>query len=124
MIYGLMGAIISFILCVITTFKNCKDNEDESNIYDYICKVKYNNKIYFDNFKAVYQTLKTKKYVWITILKTFFGIICFYINKYFSMLIIKNFTPVHLILCFPVYYITQKIILIINTLVREKNFLV
>ena len=122
MIYGLMGAIISFILCIITTFKNCKDNEDESNIYDYICKVKYNNKIYFDNFKAVYQTLKAKKYVWITILKTFFGIICFYINKYFSMLIIKNFTPVHLILCFPVYYITQKIILIINTLVREKKF--
>ena len=38
------------------------------------------------------------------------------------MLIIKYFTPVHLIFSFPVYYFTQKIILIINTLIQEKAF--
>ena len=55
-------------------------------------------------------------------LKTILGIICFYFNKYFSMLTIKYFTPIHLIFSFPVYYFTQKIVLIINTLIQEKSF--
>jgi hypothetical protein len=114
MIYGLMGAIISSIICIITTFIECKNKEEKADIYDYICKVKYDNKLYFDNFIAV-------KYNWIIILKAIIGIICFYFNIYFSILIIKNFTPVHLIFTFPVYYFIKKIVLIINTLIQEKT---
>ena len=55
-------------------------------------------------------------------IKTFFGIIFFYFNKYFSILIIKYLTPVHLIFSFPVYYFVQKVVLIINTLIIEKTF--
>ena len=122
MIYGLMGTLISSIICIITTFIECKNEEDISDIYDYICKVKYNNKLYFDSFMAIQQSLEKKDYKWITILKTFFGIICFYFNKYFSILIIKYLTPVHLIFSFPVYYFVQKVVLIINTLIQEKTF--
>ena len=123
MAYGFIGALISTVICIITTSIECKNEEDKGDIYDYICKVKYDNKTYFDNFKAVSQTLRSKDNAWIIIiLKTIFGIICFYFNKYFSMLIIKYFTPVHLIFSFPVYYFTQKIVLIINTLIGEKTF--
>jgi len=121
MLYGLIGTIISFIFCIITTFVKCKDVEDKSNIYDYICKVKYNEKLYFDNFKAVHQTL-TNKYSLTIILKTIIGVICFYFNKYISMLIIKYFTPVHLIFSVPVLYFTQKTILSISTLIQEQQF--
>ena len=95
--------------------------EDKSNIYDYICKVKYNEKLYFDNFKAVHQTL-TNKYSLTIILKTIIGVICFYFNKYISMLIIKYFTPIHLIFSAPVLYFTQKTILPISTLIQEQKF--
>ena len=121
MFYGLMGAIISSIICIITTFIECKDKGENADIYDYICKVEYSKKRYFDNFKAVHHTLENKEDVWIIILKTILGIIFFYFNKYFSMLIIKYFTPVHLIFSFPVYYFIQKIVLIINTLIQEKT---
>ena len=49
-------------------------------------------------------------------------IIFFFFNKYFSILIIKFFTPVHLILSVSVYYIFQKIVLIISTLIIDGNF--
>ena len=49
-------------------------------------------------------------------------VILFFFNKYFAILIIKFFTPVHLIISFPIYYIIQKIVLIINTLIREHSF--
>jgi len=121
MIYGLMGAIISSIICIITTYFKCKNETPMKDIYDYICKVKYNDTLYFDNFNAFPQTFQDKDRL-IIILKTVLGIIFFYFNKYFSILIIKNFTPVHLIFSFPVYYLIQKIILIVNTEVQEESF--
>ena len=123
MIYGLMGAVISSIICMITTIFECKDIENKTDIYDYICKVKYNitNKLYFDNFNAFPQTFQDKRLI--KILKTVLRIICFYFNKYFSILIIKNLTPIHLIFSFPVYYLIQKIILIVNTLIQDKSFI-
>ena len=120
MIYGLIGAIICSIPCYISTFYECKNENGKAIIFDYICKVKHDYKLYFDSFIAVYKILKKKDYVWI--IKTIFGIICFYFNKYFSMLTIKYFTPIHLIFSFPVYYFTQKIVLIINTLIQEQSF--
>ena len=64
MIYGLMGAIISSIICIITTYFKCKDididNDNKKDIYDYICKVKYNDTLYFDNFNAFPKTFQDK----------------------------------------------------------------
>jgi len=126
-LYGLMGSIISFIICIITTIFKCKDEGNEKDIYDYICKVKSNitntnntyiTLLYFDSFTVFFQSGS-----WIKILRSFLGSIFFCFNRYFSMLIIKNFTPVHLIFTFPVYYFFQKIILIIiNAIMQDKAF--
>ena len=119
--YGFIGTIICSIICIITSLNKCKDlvGQDKSDFFDYICKVNYKNAIYLENYKAFFITFFHKK---LEILKTFIGIIFFFFNKYYSILIIKNFTPVHLIFSFPVYFVTQKIVLIINTLIREKTF--
>ena len=115
MIYGIFGAIISFIICIITTFVECKNNIDIADIYNYICKVNNNNTLYFDDFKDI-------KYDLISILRTVFGSIFFYFNKYFSILIIKYLTPVHLIFSIPVYYFFLKMVLMVNTLIRDGSF--
>ena len=118
MIYGIFGAIISFIICIITTFVECKNKDSKDSkpdIYNYICKVEYNNKLYFDNFLAI-------KYDWTSALKVVLGSIFFYFNKYFSMLIIKYLTPVHLIFSIPVYYFFLKMVLMINTLIWDGSF--
>jgi len=64
MIYGLMGSIISSIICIITTYFKCKDididNDNKKDIHDYICKVKYNDTLYFDNFNAFPKTFQDK----------------------------------------------------------------
>ena len=124
MIYGLFGTIICSVICIISTFIKCKDlnAQNKADFFDYVCKVEYDNKTYLDNFKIVYNTITKKKSPLIEILKTCFGILFFFFNKYFSIFIIKNFTPVHLIFSFPVYFATQKIVLIINTLIKEKKF--
>ena len=123
-IYGFIGTIICSIICIITSLNKCKNlnSQNKADFFDYICKVEYENKTYIDNFQIFYNTISKKKSTFIEILKTCIGIIFFFFNKYYSMLIIKNFTPVHLIFSFPVYYATQKIVLIINTLIREKKF--
>jgi len=119
MLYGLMGATISFIICIITTFVKCKDVTPEKDINDYICKVEYNKTLYFDSFNAFFENVGKN---WILILKTIFGSIFFSLNRYFSLLVIKNFTPVHLIFTFPVYFLILKIFLIIFTLIKEQSF--
>ena len=77
MIYGIFGAIISFIICIITTFVECKNNIDIADIYNYICKVNNNNTLYFDDFKDI-------KYDLISILRTVFGSIFFYLINIFQ----------------------------------------
>ena len=128
MIYGIMGTIICSIVCVITTFKECEEVEVNSkpDIYNYICIVNLtsNNKTkkYFDSFYVYFKNLKDFKSIIIELIKIIFEINCFYFNKYYSILIIKYLTPVHLIISFPVYYLCQKITLFTNTLIRKGEF--
>ena len=126
MIYGAMGAIICSIVGIITTFEKCEETINKDlDIYDYIClvnKIDFTNNIttkYFDNFSIYSSQIKN---VFFEIIRIIAQIIFFFLNKYFSILIIKFFTPTHLIISFPVYYFILKIILIINTLIRNHSF--
>ena len=126
MTYGFLGAILCCITCTITTFAKCEETTRRSkSFYDYLCIVNINdgNKTqkYFDSFSIYFHELKPNE-ILNEILRLFFQILFYFLNKYFSICIIKFFTPVHLILSFPVYYIIQKIILIINTLIRNGTF--
>ena len=118
MIYGLLGSILCFIVSIITTFVECEETtSNKKDIYDDICIIKSGNKKYFQNFYIYFQNFNS-----LEILKIIFLIIFFFFNKYFSIIIIKFLTPAHFILSIPAYFIIQKIVLIINTLIRDKTF--
>ena len=128
MIYGFLGTIICSIVCFITTFTKCEeisnDKKDFKDFYDYICKVRTNNAHhtykYFDNYNKFYEDFKNTKFRQI-LMKIILGSIFVFLTKYYSILVIKNLTPVHLIFSFPLYYIIVKICTIIKTLIITKG---
>ena len=112
-LYGVIGAIFYTIICIISTFFQCKEDNENKNIFDYICGIIYNDKKYFENFISFVTTTICVKEILIEILVIFLGIISFCFYKFYSMMIIKFLTPVHLTFLTPVYYFFFKVILII-----------
>ena len=113
--YGIIGIILSSIACMITTIFKCPKND----FFSPICKVKSKNgKIYFDNLIVYYN-----KFDYFEILRIIFGAVLFFFSKYYSLLIIKYFTPIHLIFSIPIYFFFKKIFLIINTLFHGNFFI-
>ena len=129
------------------TITNIKQGNKDVFFADYICKVKYNKNFssylynsknntginslvannatiiylfnstyYFDNFLLYFNKFKG-----IEILKELsiiiLGIITFFFNKYFSILVIKYLTPVHITFSIPIIYIIQKLAMFLNTLI-------
>lgn len=76
----------------------------------------FNSTYYFDNFLLYFDKLKG-----IEIIKELsiiiLGIITFFFNKYFSILVIKYLTPVHITFSIPIIYIMQKLAMFLNTLI-------
>ena len=133
MIYGLIGAGISIIACIVTTFIKCKEYavfNEKKDIIDEICKVTYNNTkdatenydIYFDNFKIYFSYINNVT----EFLKEFFiiivGMITYYFSEYNCLLVIKYLTPVYIIFANPICFFFQKVLLILNTLYQEHKF--
>ena len=113
--YGIIGIILSSIACMITTIFKCPKND----FFSPICKVKSKNgKIYFDNLIVYYN-----KFDYFEILRIIFGAVLFFFSKYYSLLIIKYFTPIHLIFSIPIYFFFKKIFLIFNTLFHGNFFI-
>ena len=112
-VYGIIGGIFYSIICIITTFKKCSKN----NI---ACKYLFNfsdkDGLYFASFKLYFQHFKNYKDVISEIAVIIIGIVSFYLYKYYSMIIIKSLSPLHLIFLSPIYFIFFKIILVINNL--------
>ena len=63
------------------------------------------------------------KFDYFEILRIIFGAVLFFFSKYYSLLIIKYFTPIHLIFSIPIYFFFKKIFLIINTLFHGNFFI-
>jgi len=119
MIYGFLGTIIYSIICIIATFTVCP--KDYNNIFDYICETKdyKNNKTYFSNFILYYNNFLAKNLL-PEIITVTFGILGFFFYKYFSLMILKNLTPIHLVFSLPLYYIMRKIILSISIIINKE----
>ena len=123
--YSVIGIIISFIICIISTFYPCSTNENDDNNYlaKIMCPVKENNYLYFDNFNIYFKVFlnvnTTEK-----ILRSLI-IICdsltFFFWKYFFLLSIKYTDPVHIYFYIPIYYIFQKIFLVVNNLIQKQT---
>ena len=116
--YGLFGTIFYTIICIITTFKECP--KGYKNIYDYICEtVDFSkNHKYFASFRLYFTTILFKSPL-TEIITLFFGILGFSFYKYFSLMIIKNLSPILLVFSFPLFYIMRKIILTISFLFND-----
>ena len=118
MTYGFFGTLIYTIFCVITTFIRCGNSYKD--IYDYICETKdQNNLKYFANFKVYYANFISKNLL-PEIITVTFGILGFFFYKYFSLMILKNLTPIHLVFSLPLYYIVRKVILSISIIINKE----
>ena len=135
--YGIMGTIICSIICLITTNIKCEDVMTGNDIFDYICKVPYNGtdkkfeytERYFESYKFYIDTFRGKinyqysyKEVIYEIIIIFLGAISFFLYKYFSMLVIQYLTPVYLILSNSMYFLIQKLIILIYNYILFDEF--
>ena len=115
MAYGLFGTIIYTTICSITTIIKCPTH----NIYDYICiTVNENGEKYFANFEEYYTFLSEKPFP--KIITVFIGILGFFFYNFFSLIIIKNLTPIHFVFSFPLFYLIKKIILSISIIINKE----
>ena len=117
-IYGLFGILIYTIICIVGTLVPCPNYE----LSKYLCKVKYgkNNKKYLEHFisyTSKYEVEKLTQIIPIII----FGILFYFIKEYFSILITKHFTPVHVIISVPIEYLLEKVALMINTKINNNT---
>ena len=125
MIYGLMGAIITLILCIFTSSFKCNLGE----IQDYLCKVSENNNInkYIDSF-PIYQNIfhgysnGDSSQIKFEIFVIIFGGLTFIINKYCFIKVIMYLSPMIFVFSFPILFLFRKIVIIINTLIISKSF--
>jgi len=138
--YGLIGTIISLIVCLISTFEECSSGF----LSEHICPVPYINgedyiynskKKYFDNFILYYKTLQGEinnefankdlgLEIFCEILVIIIGTIFFLVYKYYFMEVINKLSPGHAIFSYSINKIIPKIILPIFTLfIKGKFFL-
>jgi len=109
--YGIIGTIFYTLICTITTFIECSKGDPE--IIDYFCGTKddKDNK-YFASFKLYFTNFFNHPII--EILAIIFGALGFSFYKFFSLMIIKNLTPIHLVFSLPLFYIMRKIVLQIS----------
>ena len=116
--YGIIGTIFYTIICTITTFTEC--SEGYKNINDYFCERYDNGKKYFASF-SLYFTEILFEHPFLESIILFFGILGFSFYKFYSLMIIKKLTPIHLVFSLPLFYIMRKIILSISILINDLN---
>jgi len=107
MFYGLAGAIICLITGVIISFVPCP-----IFMKNYVCNVEYENNIYYDNIQNYFESWQNMLVRGIIIL---LGIVTFFFHKYYYTLIIKAYTPIHVIFSFPWQFFIEKTFLLIFT---------
>ena len=120
--YGLAGFIILGLTGIFTSNVPCSEE-----LRKYVCNFNSidNTALYYDNFSVYYESGKNMAVRLIVIV---LGMITFFFDKYYSTLIIKLYSPIHVIFSFPIQYFLGKFFLLIFTaiffredLFREKN---
>ena len=107
LLYGVVGAIMCFITGIIITYVPCSND-----MKGYVCKINYEDKLYFDN---MYEYMGLGKEILARLINIILNMIAFFLLKYYDTLIIKEYTPIHVIFSFPIQYICEKTFLIILT---------
>ena len=107
--YGLAGFIILGLTGIFTSNVPCSEE-----LRKYVCNFNSidNTALYYDNFSVYYESGKNMAVRLIVIV---LGMITFFFDKYYSTLIIKLYSPVHVIFSFPVQFFLEKTFLLIFT---------
>ena len=123
MFYSSVGIIMSFLICIISTYVPCSSLEeiDDNYIINIMCHVKDNAYTYFDNFKIYFSTYTDENSIekFIRTIIIILDSLTFFLFKYFFLLSIKYTDPVHIYFYIPIYYVFQKTILVINNAIKE-----
>ena len=125
--YGIFGIIIYFNSSLIGTFVGHKKNDDDDDVtaFDYLFKVKStdNNKIilYLESFIIYFSNYNSFLSIFREILTILLGTFFFSFKIYFSILIIKYLTPVHVIISIPIVFLLEKIIMFLHFLFDTKK---
>ena len=114
--YGITGTIICSLTGIFTSTVTCSEN-----LRTYVCNMEYNGKLYYDNFFNYYESWKN---MLVRLIVIFLGILTKFPNVYYSTLIIKYFTPIHVIFSFPIQFFIEKTVLLILSVIffRDKLF--
>jgi len=117
--FGLFGSIIGLIIVFSSSHIKCPYFKES------ICQIKYidhNNKTiyYLENYKIYFSDLKENiiKEIIINLLGQF----SFLFDSFFSLLVIKYLSPIHKIFSIPLYFFSQKTLLVIINLCKEHTF--
>ena len=109
MSYGIAGSIICFVVGIIISFSPCS----KSDVFEtFICKFKYNNNIYYDE---IHNYAESPLNISVRLIIIILGMASFICHKYFYTLIIKDYTPIHVIFSFPVQFFIEKTFMVIYT---------
>ena len=115
-LYSLTGIIFCSLFATFTTFFNCGKNLKINNkrfLNDYQCKIKDDNYKYIDNFIVYFNNFKNASSTEFTNEMMFlpFAGTSFFFYKYFTILTVKELTPLHKVFIYPIQYFFQKLII-------------
>ena len=105
--YGFTGFCMCLLAGVFTSFVRCFDS-----INDYVCKINYGDNMYYDHFLNYCESWKN---FLVRLIPILLGAITFFLNKLYYIMIIKSYTPIHVIFSFPVQFFIEKTFLLIFT---------
>ena len=105
--YGIAGVIILGLTGIFTSNVSCSEE-----IRNYVCQFEYQDKLYYDNFYNYYESGKN---MLVRLIVIVLGMVTFFFDKFYSILIIQLYSPVHVIFSVPVQYFLEKIFLLIFT---------
>ena len=107
MSYGLIGLCMCLLAGIFTSCVPCFDF-----IYNYVCKMNYGDNMYYDHFLNYVESWKN---MLVRLIVIILGAITFFFNKYYIIMIIKYYTPIHVIFSYPVQFFIEKTFLLIFT---------
>ena len=118
--YGIAGALLCFFTSIFTSSVSCPEV-----LKGYVCKKEHDGKFYYDEINNYFESGKN---FLVRLIIIFLGMITFFSYIYYYTLIIKFYTPVHVIFAFPIRFFTEKTFLLIFSaiffraqLFQEKN---
>jgi hypothetical protein len=103
--YGIAGVILCLFTAIFTSYVSCPDV-----LVGYVCKKEHDNKFYYDEMHNYYESGKN---FLVRLIVIVLGMITFFSYMYHYTLVIKFYTPVHVIFSFPIHFFLEKTFLLI-----------